>query len=166
MIRGRIAPGAKARAASGDDGDGARDEAPLTFAGPDAMARFLVALLLLGGGGAFPLQFWAVHRLAGWGGVAALALLALVLIAGLRAEIVASATEVVITRRWFLVPYRRYRGPSIDDVWYGGDWGEPEGALGVVVRLGTKEIHLGSPGTMHALHRALAARTRAGAGRS
>lgn len=160
MTRRRIARMAAGEATSGGDGAGAGAGEIFAFSGPDAGARFFLGLLL-SGGGVYPIHLWAVHWLAGWRGVEAFVLLALVLIAGLRNEIVVSAKGVVITRRWFLVPYRRYRASRIDDVWYGGDWGEPEGAVGVVVRLGRKEIHLGSPGTMYALHRALAARTRA-----
>lgn len=148
----RLASRPAAEATSG--GAGAGEGETFAFSGPDALARFLVGILVLGAG-MLPLPL-LLYPLAGWPGVTAAAVVAVLVVVGLRAEIAVSPREVVITRRWFLVPYRRYRAPRVDDVWYGGDWGEPEGALGVVVRLGKREIHLGSPRTMHALYRALA----------
>lgn len=159
MTRAGLAPRAAAGTSAGGDGAGVGAGETIAFSGPDAGARLQAGILILGAG-ALPLPV-LIYPLAGWYGVAVSVVVAVLVVAGLRAEILVSPGEVVITRRWLLVPYRRHRAPRIDDVWYGGDWGEPEGALGVVVRLGNKEIHLGSPRTMHALHRTLTDRTRA-----
>jgi hypothetical protein len=163
VTRAGLAPRAAAGTSAGGDGAGAGAGETIAFSGPDAGARLQAGILFLGAG-ALPLPV-LIYPLAGWYGVAVSAVFAVLVVAGLRAEILVSPGEVVITRRWLFVPYRRHRAPGIDDVWYGGDWGEPEGALGVVVRLGRKEVHLGSPGTMHALYRALAARRPASAPR-
>lgn len=165
MTRDGLAPRAAAVASADGDGaggDGAGAGAGVNFAfdGPDAGARLQAGILFLGAG-ALPLPV-LIYPLAGWYGVAVSVVVAVLVVAGLRAEVLVSSGEVVITRRWFFLPYRRHRAPRVDDVWYDGDWGEPEGALGVAVRLGEKEVHLGSPGTMHVLHRALAARTQPG----
>jgi hypothetical protein len=85
-------------------------------------------------------------------GVAIFFVAALAIIIGLRASIVVRPSRVVITRKWFFIPYWRRTGRVIEDVWFGGDWGEPEGASGVVVKLKGKEIHIGSPKTMHYLY--------------
>jgi hypothetical protein len=135
----------------------AQEQPPLfSFVGSDSLAQFTGWLLIL-----LPAPV-TVPALLHFGGAKAVVLLAavgLLLLAGLRASIVVTADEAVVTKLWFLVPYRRYRAPAIKDVWYGGDWGEEETASGVVVRLGVRrgedEIHIGSAKTMHALHDAL-----------
>lgn len=161
MTRAGLAPHAAAGTSAGGGGASAGAGESIAFSGPDAGARFQAGILFLGAG-ALPLPLPVlIYPLAGWYGVAVSVVVAVLVVAGLRAEILVSPGEIVITRRWLLVPYRRHRAPRIDDVWYGGDWGEPEGALGVVVRLGNKEVHLGSPRAMHALHQTLTDRTRA-----
>ena len=79
---------------------------------------------------------------------------------GLRNRIVVTNQRVVVTRLWLFLPYWKQAGGPIQDVWYNGDWGEPEGATGVtVVCSGAKEFHIGSPRTMDELHDALTALT-------
>ena len=73
----------------------------------------------------------------------------------MRASIGVSPSGVVVTKSWFFVPYWRFKGKSLQDVWFGGDWGEPEGAAGVVVLVDGKEIHIGSRKSMHQLREAL-----------
>src|SRR5262249_8292034 len=82
-------------------------------------------------------------------------LVALGVVIGLRNSIVVTPSLVVITRSWFFIPYWRYTGRAIQDVWYGGDWGLPEGACGVVVKLDGQEVHIGSAKTMHHLYASL-----------
>ena len=57
------------------------------------------------------------------------------------------------------IPYWRYTGRVIEDVWYSGEhWQLPEDASGgVVVKLNGKEIHIGSSKTMHYLYSSLRA---------
>lgn len=71
---------------------------------------------------------------------------------GLRSTMVVTESQVTITKKWFFVPYWRWTAAAIDDVWFGGDWGEEDGALGVVVQLGKDEVHIGSTRTMRELH--------------
>jgi|GEM_PF-2481291 len=78
-----------------------------------------------------------------------------VLVAGLKASITVTADDVVIVKRCFFVPYTTWRAREIDDVWFGGDWGLEEGAIGVVVQLGGEEVHLGTGRNMRELHDAL-----------
>lgn len=77
------------------------------------------------------------------------------LIPGLRSSIPVGDAETVIAKRWFFLPYYWCRGPYIEDVWYGGDWGFEDDAMGVVVKLGGKEVHLGSSDSMRHLHESL-----------
>src|SRR5262245_42020954 len=85
---------------------------------------------------------------AGGGAGVAIIAVALAIMIGLRASVVVRPSRVVITRKWFFIPYWRYSGRVIENVWYGGDWGEREGASGVCVQLNGKEIHIGSRRTM------------------
>jgi hypothetical protein len=97
---------------------------------------------------------WAVH--AGLVGAFVIGLgIAAVLISGLRTSIVVTPTRTTITKRWLLIPYWHWSARAIDDVSYGGDWGKPHYAAGVVLLLGAKEIHIGSGKSMHALYSAL-----------
>jgi hypothetical protein len=124
------------------------------FSGPDSLARFVIGFVGWLGGGTFPppLIAWWIW---GWPGALAWSAGILLVVAGLRASIVFTPAETVVTRRWFLVPYWRHRAAQIDDVWFGGDWGLDDGAMGVVVLLAGKEVHLGSASTMHGLYAAL-----------
>ena len=130
-----------------------KENATFAFSAQDSLAQFMVWLLVLGAG-TLPLPL-----IAWWfgGTAAAIAsiLTALAVLIGLRTSIVVTPSQVVITRRWFFIPYWRYTGPAIEDAWFGGDWGEAEGASGVVVQLNGKEIHIGSRKTMHHLHASL-----------
>jgi hypothetical protein len=96
-----------------------------------------------------PIVAWNAGGVAG---VAIFVVAACTVIIGLRASIVVRPSRVVITRKWFFIPYWRNTGRVIEDVWFGGDWGEPEGASGVVVKLNGKEIHIGSRRTMDQLY--------------
>ena len=130
-----------------------KETATFTFSGQDSLLQFIMWLLVfLAGGLLVPLLMWL------FGGKLAAAVsiaVALMIIFGLRASIVVTPSQVIITRKWIFIPYRRYTGPVIEDVWFGGDWGEPEGASGVVVQVNGKEIHIGSRKTMHYLHKSL-----------
>lgn len=130
-----------------------KSEATFQFSGQDSLAQFAVWLLILGAGCLpLPLLIW---QFGGKVAAAASVAIALAVLIGLRSSIVVSSSGVVITKKWFWVPYRRYTAKSIEDVWFGGDWGEPDGASGVVVRINGKEVHIGSRKSMHHLHTAL-----------
>lgn len=81
-------------------------------------------------------------------GIVALAL-------GMRFTITVTSGTVRVTKKWLFIPYWSARSSQIHDVWYGGDWGLPDGALGVVVDLDRTEVHVGSSRTMKALFNAL-----------
>jgi hypothetical protein len=102
-----------------------------------------------------PVVAWHVGGVVG---VFIFTLAALAVISGLRTTVVVRPSRIVITRKWFFIPYWRYTGQVIEDVWFGGDWGEPEGASGVVVKLRGKEIHIGSRKSMHYLYSSLPVR--------
>jgi hypothetical protein len=123
-----------------------------SFESADSLARFGVWIAPVAGGGIVGLlSFWY----GGWWGALALVSIAIALIVGLRASITVSDSEAVIVKKWFFVPYRTYRAPEIDDVWFGGDWGLEEGAMGVVVKLAGREVHIGTSKNMRELHDAL-----------
>lgn len=79
----------------------------------------------------------------------------LVLCAGLRARIVVTPEQVVITKSWLAIPYWRTAGTTITDVYIGGDWGMREGASCVVVEFGGRRAHIGSARTMTHLYEGL-----------
>ena len=127
-----------------------------SFVGPDAYSA-LLACLCLAAAGVLAFELLDYSGCAAW---TALALGIVCFAAGLRNRIVVTSEHVVVTRLWLFIPSWRQTGPAIEDVWYSGDWGEPEGASSVsVVCKGGKEFQVGSPGTMHALHDALMALT-------
>ena len=90
--------------------------------------------------------------LGGWRALAVIALACLAVVLGLRSRISVYSGRVVVQRTWFSVPYRTYEAPTLDDVSYGGDWGLEEGAMGVVVSMGGREVHLGTSKNMRFLH--------------
>lgn len=122
------------------------------FESADALARVLVLFTPLVGGGVV-----AVLALdfGGWRAIAGVAFACLIVASGLRSKISVSSDQVIIQRKWFFIPYRTYEAGAIEDVSYGGDWGMEEGAVGVVVSMGGREVHLGTPKTMRYLHEAL-----------
>ena len=129
----------------------------LNFSGSDSIARFYAWLVILGGG-AIPIPYYLYL----YGNLKFLLVVCIAFIAvllGLRYSIVVTRSRVVITRRWFSIPYRRYRAPVVEDVYFGGDFGLAEGAFGVIVKMGDKEVHIGSSRTMYVLHDALLALT-------
>jgi hypothetical protein len=128
----------------------AAERVTFTFTGRDSLSQFMVGFVLILGGG-FPLLPFFVWQAGGMTGTALSIVAALAVIVGLRNSIVVTPSLVVITRSWFFVPYWRHTGPAIQDVSYGGDWGDPEGACGIVVKLDGQEIHIGSARTMHHL---------------
>ena len=128
----------------------AAERATFTFTGRDSLSQFIVGLVLILGGG-FPLLPFFVWQAGGMTGTALSIVAALALIIGLRNSIVVTPSLVVVTRSWFFIPYWRYTGHAIQGVSYGGDWGDPEGACGIVVKLDGQEIHIGSAKTMHHL---------------
>lgn len=145
----------RSRSTAGSPAEPVEPDAPrFAFRGRDAMGQFVVFLGVTGAG-ALPLPllawFWD------WRIGVAIVGLALIVMVGLRTAIVVRRDEAVITRYWFFLPYRRYRAASLDEVWFDGEMGLPDAASGcVVVRLGEREIHLGSRRTMHTLFARLA----------
>ncbi len=74
---------------------------------------------------------------------------------GFRNRVVVTEQSALIEKKWFFIPYRRFTAALIEDVWFVGDWGLPDGAIGVVVEMAGKEIPIGSRKTMHGLYGAL-----------
>lgn len=80
----------------------------------------------------------------------------LIFLLGFRVSIKVRPSKVVIARTWYFIPYRIYRDEKIKDVFYGGDWGLPEGAGGiVVVKMGDRDVCVGNHWDMHSLHDSL-----------
>jgi len=131
------------------------ERATFTFTGPDSLSQFMVWIVPILGGGCFLPPPFVVWQAAGVTAAAIYTLAALAIVIGLRNSIVVTPSLVVITRSWFFIPYWRYTGRAIQDVWYGGDWGDPEGACGIVVKLDGQEVHIGSAKTMHHLYASL-----------
>jgi hypothetical protein len=131
---------------------GAELDTSYTFESSDSLAQFTIWIIPVGGGGVVGMLFFAV---GGWTSLFAGLIVGAVLIIGLRASISVTDTEAVIVKKWFFIPYRTYRAAEIEDVWFGGDWGFEEGAMGLVVKLAGKEIHVGTGKNMHELHDAL-----------
>jgi hypothetical protein len=125
------------------------EDATFSFSGRDSMAQLMGLMIMLA---PVPWLPFAVSHAGGVAGVAIFVAAVLAVISGLQASIVVRPSTVLITRKWFFIPYWRYSGRRIEDVRFGGDWGEPEGASGVVVKLDGKEIHIGSRRTMHHLY--------------
>ncbi|WP_284620763.1 hypothetical protein [Aquabacterium humicola] len=122
------------------------------FESRDSLAQFSVWLLPVVGGGTLSILLW---QFGGLPAVIATALVCISLVAGLRASIAVYPNRVEIVRKWFFLPYKKYSGQLIEDVSYGGDWGLDEGAIGVVVRLDGRDIHIGTAKNMHYLHDAI-----------
>jgi hypothetical protein len=122
------------------------------FESRDALAQFIVFLAPLLGGG---MIIMIVFDFGGIRAALVAAVIAAVLGVGLRSSILVTSDEVKIVRKWFFVPYWIHTGAEIQDVWYGGDWGMPKGAMGVVVKLEDKEVHIGTSKNMHDLHNTL-----------
>lgn len=114
--------------------------------------------LLLTGAAVWPMLDqdigWAVNvRL--FGAIAVVFAIATLITFGLRTSLVVTATNATIKKKWFFIPYRSWSARKIDEVSYGGDWGKSDYPAGVVVRLGNRDIHIGSGKTMHELYTAL-----------
>jgi MFS family permease len=132
----------------------AAERATFTFTGRDSLSQFIASLVLILGAGCIPIPLF-VWWAGGMTAATTYILAALAVVIGLRSSIVVTPSLVFITRSWFPIPYWRYSGHAIQDVCYGGDWGDPEGACGVVIKLDGQEIHIGSAKTMHHLHASL-----------
>jgi len=122
------------------------------FESPDSLAQFSVWMIPTAGGGIVSIFAW---DWGGWKIAAAVALVFLLLIIGLRTSITVRADQVKVVRKWFFVPYRTYTSPWIEDVSFGGDWGLDDGAIGVVVRMNGQDIHIGTAKNMHYLYESL-----------
>ncbi len=125
-----------------------KDPIAFRFSGFDAAPCFMIA---------FPTAFalpWVVAFLGLLPSAYMLAVAA-ILAAGMRVSVTVSQDSVCITKKWLLIPYRIYRAREIRDVWYGGDWGEEEGADCVVLTLGNAEVNVGSSRSMKYLHDSL-----------
>lgn len=127
---------------------------PFRCSGRDVVPQFTVFMLVFGGG-CIPIPFVVCYGF-GFYVVIMLFALAFLLAFGLRFSIVVDRGHVAIRRNWFGIPYWTHTGRGLEDVYYGGDWGEADGASGVVVVLeGGHEFHIGSSRSMHHLHTAL-----------
>jgi hypothetical protein len=126
------------------------------FAGFDALPCVVLVLTALG---SVPLlsPFGYPSGLYILGALVALAL-------GLRVTIRVAPGTIHITKKWLFIPYWRVRSTQIHDVWYGGDWGLPEGAVGVVLALDRTEVHVGSSRTKRLLFDSLRPLSVAGRG--
>src|SRR5262247_1001230 len=125
-----------------------RERATFKFSGRDSIAQGMAWMVVLTPVPWLPVVAWNAGGGVGVGIIA----VALAIIIGLRASVVVRPSRGVIIRKGFFIPYWRYTGRVIEDVWYGGDWGLPEGASGVCVQLNGKEIHIGSRKTMDYLY--------------
>jgi hypothetical protein len=74
---------------------------------------------------------------------------------GMRFSITVTPRMIRVTKKWLFIPYWSARSSQIHDVWYSGDWGLPDGALGVVLDLDRTQVHIGSSRTMRLLFDAL-----------
>lgn len=122
------------------------------FQSSDSIAQWCVWVVPLAGGGAFSLIAW---DLAGLHVLAAIAVGSIILVAGLRSHICVSTSQVTITRKWFALPYKTYMAQSVEYVSYGGNYGLEEGAIGVVVQLGGRSVHIGNSRNTHFLYKSL-----------
>jgi len=123
------------------------------FSERDSAAQFMFFVIASGAGGLFiPLYVW---ELCGAPAGVAYIVFALAVLLGLRDSIEVTPSKTVFTRKWLFIPYRRYSAPFINDLWYDSDCGDAEGASGVVVKLGSREIYIGSAKTMRHLFRSL-----------
>lgn len=125
---------------------------PYSFESSDSLARWGAWLNHIFFTGMFTLLSFP---LTGWLFVCTVLLLCTLHVAGLRASITVTDAEVVIRKKWFFIPYKTHRAPEITGVWYGGDWGLEDDAIGVVVELGGEEVHIGTRLNMGELHAAL-----------
>lgn len=75
----------------------------------------------------------------------------LTLALGMRFTIAVTPQTIRVTKKWLFVPYWSARSSQIHDVWYSGDWGLSDGALGVVLDLDRTQVHIGSSRTMKLL---------------
>ena len=126
------------------------------FSGGDSAPRLTVFLLLFGGG-CIPIPFM-VHEWLGLYAVLALFVFPTLLAMGLRFSIEAEPGRLVITRKCLGIPYWRHNSPHIEDVFYSGDYGDAEGAIGVEIVLeGGRQIHIGSSKSMRRLYKSLLA---------
>lgn len=122
------------------------------YRGADFLAQCLAVVSpLLGAGLIAP----GLYGWLGWGGSFGMVTALLVLALGLSGEITVTIDETTVVKRWFGLPYRRYSAPYISLVEYGGDWGLPDGAVGVVVQIGERRVHIGAPWSMRRIHDAL-----------
>jgi hypothetical protein len=133
------------------------DVAILRFSGRDSMAQFMAFVIIVQSVGWIFLPVAWIPLPGGAVSFGFLTLAVVVIIAGLRASIVVKPSRVVIVRKCFFIPYWCHIGRAIEGIQFGGDWGDPEGAIGVVVILDGKELHIGSGKTMHYLYSALLA---------
>lgn len=102
-----------------------------------------------------------LHDWFGLYAVIALFALASLLAVGLRFSIVVDPGRVVIRRKWFGIPYWTHTADGIEDVFYGGNYGDADDAVGVeVVFEGGREFHIGSSRSMHHLYASLLTRKR------
>lgn len=123
----------------------AAEQRPLfEFESSDSIAQFAVWFTPLSGGGIIALIAW--DQAGGWA-LASIVLTCLILVLGLRSSIAVFPDRVQIVRKWFFLPYRIYRAPAIESVWFGGDWGLDDDAMGIVVEWEGRRRTSGPPRT-------------------
>ncbi len=129
------------------------------FKGPDTLDRFgYFATLgtfafLIGGPLHLPRHLASIHPYLPELVLAAAILLGL----GLQRSISVDHRGVRVTLWVYFIPYRTYSAESIESVWYGGDWGEREGASCITVDFAGRSVHLGSGKSMDQLYKDLQA---------
>lgn len=122
------------------------------FESGDSLAQFNVWIVPVAGGGVVA---GLLFQYGEWPAVLACFLACSALVLGLRASIDVTMSEVIIVRRWFFLSCKTHRAAEIEDVWFGGDYGLEEGAIGVAVQLAGKEVHIGTRKNKRQLHDAL-----------
>ena len=129
------------------------------YEGVDCLSRFGVFYIVFGGG-SLPLPILLWKSTTGFITLLAI-LLAFLLMLGLRDGISISANHIRVTRSCYGLKYSQYNGRVLENVWFDGDWGDSEGANGVVAQVDGQEFRLGSSRTMEQLYTALKSRCQA-----
>jgi hypothetical protein len=117
------------------------------FESSDSIAQFCIWIIPFVGGGLIMLPF----SIWGYIGIIITLIVVLVIVIGLRASIVIHEGKVVVRKTCFFITYKYYEADCVEDIWFGGDWGFEEGAMGVVVTLNGKDVHIGTSKNMRYL---------------
>jgi len=74
---------------------------------------------------------------------------------GLKSSIKVDENQVVIQKKWFVIPYKTYKGKKIESVFYSGNYGEEEDAFSIVLKLNGQEITMGTKKDLRYLYDSL-----------